>query len=1037
MDRSTAEIDSSTMVSVVHTAGRGRVRLHIQGLYRSEKLKSELEKALSSHSMIHEASANSLTGNVLVQFPPDRDQKEIIKEVDQLVRRFLNGRIVTVNKPKSHPCIAKPTQAKTGKPKQSKRSFASQFNVLFRKSSASVEVQPSQAAPKDFWHRLDTRETMARLDTSKVGLSIMESEHRLQIYGPNRLAENKRRSTLEIFAEQVANPAMVMLGVSAVVSVATGGLIDAAVIVSAVLMNAIIGYLTESSSERTINALGSMAPTHAHVIRDGKQLTVPIEEIVIGDLLALTPGSYIPADARLLHSSRLTVDESALTGESMPVGKHWDFIAPEDTPLADRKNMLHMGTIVTGGSGQAFVAATGRNTEIGLIQSLVGEVKPPETLLQRQLDDLNGNLAKVCGILCVGVFGLGVFRGYSWLQMLTSSISLAVAAIPEGLPAVATTTLAIGIRNSHREKVLIRQLGAVESLGSVQVICLDKTGTLTMNKMKVVTLRTAEHTVAITDRKFEVKSQAIDPWSQLAIRKLLEVVSLCSEVRLSGSGIVPELDGSPTESALVEAAMNAGADVRELRKAYPLIKTTHRAENRPYMMTVHETQEAGLLFAVKGSPSDVLALCQWRQQGEALEQLDDAIRERIIERNDRLAGDALRVLGVAYAYADKSDDLTAPPLIWLGLIGMEDSIRPDMDRLMDDFHRAGVRTVMITGDQSATAYSVGSRLRLSGDAPLEIIDSANLDKLDPEILKGVIKNTSVFARVSPAHKLKIVQALQQAGHVVAMTGDGVNDGPALKAADIGVAMGDQGTDVARSVADVVLEDDNLHTMIIAIRQGRTIYSNIRKSLRFLLSTNLSEIELAVLTMALGLGEALNPLQLLWINMVADIAPAMALALEPPERDVLKQVPRDPERAIIDSGDFRRLLRESLFITGGSLSVYALSRLRYGPGLQASSNTFLAFTLAKFLHALSCRSEETTVLDRERPANPHMITALGGTLVIQALATFVPQLRSLLRCTPLGVVDLPLILAGASVPFVLNEATKRITRNTRKDGDLTL
>ncbi|MFZ4703852.1 MAG: HAD-IC family P-type ATPase, partial [Candidatus Methylumidiphilus sp.] len=271
-----------------------------------------------------------------------------------------------------------------------------------------------------------------------MGLSVVEAGHRLQIFGPNRLAENKRRSTLEIFAEQIANPAMAMLGVSAVVSVATGGLIDAAVIVSAVLMNAIIGYVTESSSERTINALGSMAPTHARVIRDGKQLTIPIEEIVIGDLLVLTPGSYIPADARLLNSSRLTVDESTLTGESMPVGKHWDFIAPEDTPLADRKNMLHMGTIVTGGSGQALVAATGRHTEIGIIQSLVGEVKPPETVLQQQLDDLNGNLAKVCGVLCLGVFGLGVLRGYTWLQMLTASISLAVAAIPEGLPAVAT-----------------------------------------------------------------------------------------------------------------------------------------------------------------------------------------------------------------------------------------------------------------------------------------------------------------------------------------------------------------------------------------------------------------------------------------------------------------------------------------------------------------------------------------------------------------------------------------------------------------------
>jgi Ca2+-transporting ATPase len=1036
MAHSAAQADFPVVVSLVHAAGSGRVRLHVQGLYRSDRLKSELEKALSHHAMIQEARANCLTGNLLVQFTPDQDQNAVIKEVDKVARRCLNGRIVSIPKPKPHPFIAKPARAKPKSPGESSF-FGGRFNFPFGKAKASVEAMPSQPVPQHAWHRLDTREAMERLDTSKVGLSVVEAGHRLQIYGPNRLAENQRRSTLQIFAEQIANPAMALLGVSAVVSVATGGLIDAVVIVSAVLMNAVIGYVTENSSERTINALGSMAPTHAHVIRDGKQLTIPIEEIVIGDLLVLTPGSYVPADARLLNSSRLTVDESTLTGESMPVGKHWDFIAPEDTPLADRKNMLHMGTIVTGGSGQALVAATGRNTEIGLIQSLVGEVKPPETLLQQQLDGLNKNLATVCGVLCVGVFGLGVLRGYTWLQMLSSSISLAVAAIPEGLPAVATTTLAIGIRNSHREKVLIRQLGAVESLGSVQVICLDKTGTLTLNKMKTVSMRTAAHSVALVDDRFEVKGRAIVALEQPEIKRLLETVCLCSEVKFSGCGATPELEGSPTENAMIEAALNAGADVRALRATYPLIKTTHRAENRPYMMTVHETAEGGLLFAVKGSPADVLSLCQWRQHDGELEALDDSIRDRIIERNDRLAGDALRVLGVAYAAAAKAEDLKAPPLVWLGLIGMEDSIRPDMDRLMAEFHDAGVRTVMITGDQSATAYSVGSRLGLSGDAPLEIIDSANLDKLDPEILKGVINNTSVFARVSPAHKLRIVQALQEAGHVVAMTGDGVNDGPALKAADIGVAMGDQGTDVARSVADVVLEDDNLHTMIIAIRQGRTIYSNIRKSLRFLLSTNLSEIELAVLTMAFGMGEALNPLQLLWINMVADIAPAMALALEPPERDVLKQPPRDPGRAIINGPDFRRLLRESLFITGGSLSVYSLSRLRYGPGLQASSNTFLAFTLAKFLHALSCRSEDTTVLDRDRPANPHMVTALGGTLAIQALATFVPQLRGLLRCTPLALVDLPLIMAGASIPFVLNEFAKRIDQNMSKNVDPSL
>lgn len=1022
-----AHIPPSTepsLVTLVRAAGTGRIRVHIQGLYRSEKFKAELEDRLNADLGVDAASINLLTGNVLIQLSNAADKTRVTTELEAMARRHYRG----------IPSAAKlKIPNKKVKPKAAGESAASKSWFTYPRRPKPLADHPVAPPPAEAWHMLDTRETLVRLETSKEGLAMDEASHRLQIYGPNRLAEQKRRSSLQLFAEQVANPAMALLGISAVVSVATGGIADAVVIVSAVLINAVIGYVTESASERTINALGDMRPTHATVLRDGRQVDIPVEELVVGDLLVLTPGSYIGADARLLNSSRLTIDESALTGESLPAGKHWDFIAREDTPLADRKNMLHMGTVVTGGSGQALVTGTGRHTEIGLIQSLVGEVKPPDTLLQRQLDDMSTQLAYICGLLCVGVFGLGMLRGYPWLRMLSSSISLAVAAIPEGLPAVATTTLALGIRNMKREHVLIRQLPAVESLGSVEVICLDKTGTLTLNKMKTVTMRTATHSIDILDACFETESGTITPLEQEEARRLLEIVSLCSEVKLNDGTVGPELDGSPTESALIVSAMHAGIDVRALRAAHPLVKTSHRAEDRPYMVTVHTSEDGRLLFAVKGSPADVLRLCDRRQSNDACEVLDKRSRTRIKEENNRMAGDALRVLGVAYAYAENTGDMSTPPLIWLGLIGMEDAIRPGVEHLIAQFHDAGVRTVMITGDQSATAYSVGKRLGLNGDGPLEIIDSSNLDTLEPDILKGVIKDTSVFARVSPAHKLKIVQALQDAGHVVAMTGDGVNDGPALKAADIGVAMGAQGTDVARSVADVVLEDDNLQTMVAAIRQGRTIYSNIRKSVRFLLSTNLSEIELAVLTMALGMGEAINPIQYLWINLLSDIAPALALAMEPPERDVLKQAPRDPNRPILDAGDFRKLLRESFVITASVFSVYGLSLRRYGPGMQAGTNAFMAFTVAELLHSISCRSEDTTVLDRGRPGNPYMISALGGTLALQMLAATLPPLRTLLRCSPLALADLPLILAGAGVPFVLNESVKHLISSSRSNG----
>lgn len=1023
-----------TYVQVVHEAGSGRVRLRVAGLYRSERFKSELENTLIRRNGVEKVSANVLTGNLLLEFDLTAARERILAEVENLAMRHSGGRSLAParqGKPKQAPKASRPEA-----PAEPAAEPKAQRNWFPKKSRPHPETAPrSPLHPSSQpWHVLAAQETLQLLETGENGLSCTEAARRLHVYGPNRLAEHKRRSPIETFAGQLANAPMAMLGVSAAVSLATGGVIDAAVIVSTILLNSVIGYLTESASERTINSLGSMTPTHARVIRDGKARDIPVDEVVIGDLLLLSPGTYISADARLLTSSRLSVDESALTGESLPVGKRWDAPAQVDTPLADRKNMLHMGTLVTGGSARAVVVGTGNGTEIGLIQSLVGNVEPPDTLLQRQLDDMGKQLAIVTGGLCVAVAGIGLARGYGMLQMVNSAISLAVAAIPEGLPAVATTTLAIGIRNMHREKVLIRQLPAVESLGSVRVICLDKTGTLTLNRMKVVNLQTDGHLMDLAGGRFLRSGKALEPATRGELVRLLETVCLCSEVKLVGTGPRPQLNGSPTECALIEAALDAGVEPSALRNRHPLLKTVYRAEKRPYMVTVHETPDGRRMYAVKGSPAEVLRLCDWRQTGGEITPLDEAIRDDIFGGNERMAGDALRVLGVAYALADAAGEIgPVPRLIWLGLIGMEDSIRPGVDQLMHDFHKAGVRTVMITGDQSATAYSVGSRLNLSEDGPLEIIDSSSLDKLDPEILRGVIHDTSIFARVSPAHKLKIVQALQEAGHVVAMTGDGINDGPALKAADIGVAMGGQGTDVARSVADVVLEDDNLQTMIAAIRQGRTIYSNIRKSLRFLLATNLSEIELMVGTMAIGWGEALNPLQLLWINMVADIAPALALALEPPEREVMEQPPRDPNQPILDGPDQWRLLRESLIITGGAVGVYGVSRLRHGPGIQAGTNTFMAFTLSKMLHALSCRSEDTTVLDRERPANPHMGIALAGTLALQVLAATVPQLRTLLRTAPLIPSDLLLIAAGAGLPFLLNEAVKGAPRITNGDS----
>ncbi|CAL1240278.1 cation-translocating P-type ATPase [Candidatus Methylocalor cossyra] len=994
-------------VTLVRHVTPGRIRVKIQGLYRSPDLKRTLETLAGRCPAISSLEANPLTGNALVRYPQGRAVAEVVHELEQCAR--------------SH-CPPRPPRRGHPEPRRERRPD--------RRPAAPAGPGPEAPGPlpRRDWHARAGEAVLAALETSPEGLASAQIGARLDRYGPNTLRVQKPRSAWSMIAGQLLTPPVALLGLSAVVSVATGGVADALVILSVVVINAGIGYVTESAAERVIASLGALTPAQARVMRDGQRAEVPLEEVVPGDILVLEPGTYIPADGRLISTNRLSVDESALTGESLPVGKHAQRVAPLDTPLADRSNMVHRGTVVTGGSGLAVAVETGQHTEIGLIQSLVGEVKPPETPLQRQLDHMGTQLALLSGVICLAMFGLGLARGFGWLQMLKSSISLAVAAVPEGLPTVATTTLALGIRQMQRRKVLVRQLPAVESLGSIQTLCLDKTGTLTENRMRAVGLELPSGSVTLAEGGFRCEGEPLAPLQREDLRRLLEVVCLCSEVTLAEQAGRLELEGSPTESALIEVALAAGLDIRALRARHPLLKTVHRAEDRPFMVTVHRDGAGDPLIAVKGSPGEVLAMCEYRSlpDGGRVE-LDDAARHAILDRNERMAGQALRVLGVAYGHsADISTAAVTRNLTWLGLAGMEDTVRPGMDRLMTQFHQAGIDTVMITGDQSTTAVSVGRRLGLNGDKPLEIIDSTSLERLDPDVLASIVADTTVFARVSPAHKLRIVQALQKAGRVVAMTGDGINDGPALKAADVGVALGERGTEVARSVADVVLEDDNLHTMIAAVEQGRTIYANIRKSLRFLLSSNLSEIEVMVFGTAFGTGEVLNPLQLLWINLLTDILPGLGLALEPPEQDVLKQPPRDPREPIIRRRDARRLVRESLALAAGSLGVYGYSLARYGATPSAGTHTFMTITLGQLLHAISCRSERTGVFHPgRRQPNRFLNYALAGSALLQVAAAYFPPLRNLLRLAPVGPSDWLAIAIGATIPFAVNEGVKRL------------
>ncbi|GAB4261258.1 MAG: HAD-IC family P-type ATPase [Methylomicrobium sp.] len=999
---------------IVHDTVRGRVRIHIPELYRNERLRTHLEAGLQGLSELKSIRANVLTGNLLIEYWSDETTDTLPSTIVETLESVTGCPVVRHRERVDRP----PRKPETIKPARKERRAAVEY------------AEP----PANLWHTLTGSRVVQLIDSDETGLSEELASRRLVQYGPNVLSEHRGRSSVQMFLQQFVSAPVAMLGLSAVISLATGGIADTVVIIGVVMINSVIGYITEKSAEKTINALGRLAPETATVIRNGRKVEIALSEVAIGDLLILAPGSYIPADARLLASNRLSLDESPLTGESLPVAKDHEFLAAAETPIADRQNMLYMGTTVTGGNGRAIVVATGRHTEIGKIQSLVGETVTPETPMQKQIDAMGMQLALLSSGICALVFFVGLMRGRPLPDMLMSAISLAVAAVPEGLPTVATTTLALGIKDMQRRKVLIRQLPAVENLGSVQVICLDKTGTLTLNKMSVVALKTVHANLKVRARKFYDDEAEVDLYrTDGALPFLMEVLILCNESKLMPDS-VEGIEGSPTENALLQVAIDTGEDVESLRISRPEVKIDYRAENRPYMLTVHAMPDGRYFTAVKGSPAAVLELCRQCNVDGRLENLSDELRQSIWVWNERLGADSLRVLGVAYAITDDDAAVAGEraDLIWLGLVGMEDEIRPGMEVLIEQFHDAGIETVMITGDQSSTAFSVGKRLGLNGvdGKPLEIIDSGHLEKLHPSVLAGLVDRTSVFSRVSPAHKLRIVEALQRNGKVVAMTGDGINDGPALKAANVGVTLGEKGTDVARSVADVILEDDDLQTMITAIREGRAIYDNIRKSLHFLLSTNLSEIEVMLFSAAIGSAEILNPMQLLWINLITDIFPGLALALDPPEGDVLKRPPRDPNAAIVDRSDYLKLIRESGVITAGTLGVYGYSLLRYGPGQNASTNAFMSLTLAQLLHAYRCRSEKTSIFTPgHRPSNAYLDIAVGLSAALQVLAISFPPLRNLMRLSPVGPADILAILAGAGLPLIANEAIKILGNST--------
>ncbi len=1039
-------------VRALHTAVEGRARYKINGLQGSQAFKKYLELKLSEVQGITQVSANPSTGNVLVLYQPGHSVLALAAQIERLVIEYA--------KQTQHSIVG--ASKKINLP-QKKAKKLSASNKKSHKLTANTHQQEIAT-----WHLKETDTVITELKTSpESGLTAKKAQQKLKKYGPNALPEADPRSGLSMFIDQFKSLPVGLLAVAAGVSVATGGLVDAVVIMGVVVINAAIGYATESNSEKVIRSLKNLVNPTAFVLRDRNIVEISAQEIVIGDILILKPGSYVPADARLLEARRLSIDESALTGESMPVSKSAQTLVGENIALGDRTNMVYMGTLVTGGQGTAVVVATGKYTEMGNIQMMVSEATLPETPMEKQLDKAGSQLVMVSGAVCALFFGIGILRGNTLLQMLKSSISLAVAAVPEGLPTVATTTLALGIANMRKHNVLIRRLDAVETLGSVQTICMDKTGTITANRMTVVELCTDNKCIQASADQLLFGNETVNPYENEQLLKLIHVLTLCNESEVEKEGDEYTVRGSATENALIDVAMKGGVNVLSLRASYPRLKINHRSQERNYMATLHATpDEQQKLIAVKGSPSEVLSLCSWQIKNGEKVPLTEADKQVIENDNDDMAGKALRVLGVAYLLckdaeierrgdAESENILAASPhpcvpvsssdvsfenihhgdnLIWLGLVGMIDPIRNGVQGLMGDFHQAGIDTVMITGDQSPTAYAIGKELNLSKGEQLQILDSTHLNNLEPEVMKGLCDRVHVFARISPANKLQVVQALQSSGKVVAMTGDGINDAPALKAADVGIAMGHTGTDVAREVADVILEDDNLETMIIAVSHGRTIYNNIRKSVHYLLSTNASEIMVMLAATTAGIGHPLTAIQLLWVNLVSDIFPALALAMEAPEPDVLLTPPRDPNEPIIRNADFGRILLESAALSASTLAAYWYGISRYGFGAQASTIGFMSLTIAQLLHTYTCRSQTHTIFSKQKlPPNKYLNIAIGGSLALQIVAAIVPGLKGLLQISPINLIDTAVIGSSAVLPFLFNEGRKEIaTRYLRGD-----
>ncbi len=893
------------------------------------------------------------------------------------------------------------------------------------------------------WHAMSTTEALQRLESTPEGLSREEAVRRLERFGPNVLREEKGISPWEILLGQFKNFLILLLLAATLVSLFLGETLDAIVIFAIVIASALLGFYQEHRAERALQALKAMVSPVASVLRGGEELAIPSAEVVPGDVILLAAGDRIPADGRLLLAANVRIDEASLTGESSAVAKEAGAVFPPDAAIGDRRNMVFAGTVQTYGRARVAVTATGMETEFGRIARMLQEVQDEPSPLAQKMDFIGKRLGVACLIISAVIMALGVLRGNPVLAMFIWGVSLAIAAVPEALAAVVTGALAIGVQRAARRKAIVRRLPAVETLGCTTVICSDKTGTLTKNEMTVRQLYVGDRILDVTgvgfepSGKFVSDSQPLDPRDDVTLRRLLIAGALCNDARLVQADGGWHVKGDPTEGALVVAAAKAKLDVGELRSLCPRVGEVPFESERKRMSTLHEDADGSLLAYLKGAPELLLERCtHWERQGRR-EPLTAETRRAIQEENDVMARAALRVLGVAYrSVGNPAPSCTADALevdlTFLGLVGMIDPPREEVKLAIRSCREAGIRSVMVTGDHKLTAAAIAHELGLLGEGGKDsrrVLEGRDLERMTDADLTQIVEDVGVYARVSPEHKMKIVRAWKERGHVVAMTGDGVNDAPALKLADIGVAMGITGTDVTKEAADMVLMDDNFATIVAAVEEGRIIYDNIKKYLVYLLSANLGEIFVLGFAGLVGLPLPLIALQILWVNLTTDGPPALALGVEPPEPDLMRRPPRDPGESVFTTGMYVAMLGMGLIMFFGLVPVFYVYWQE--EGLTKGQTMVLAsMILFELFRAFSCRSMRFTILRLGFLTNRWMIVATATSFLMLLAVIYIPSWGRAFHTVPIGLGDWAVAVAVGGGGFVVVEVGKWLVERRR-------